>query len=593
MPTSCPGTSSWPRRRATVSYGEGAHAEFLIDPLTDGTRLVLGEVVLEIRATPGHTPESISVVVFEHADAEPWGVLTGDALFIGDVGRPDLLASVGLDARAARPAALPVTAGQALDVAGRHAGSRARRWVSVWQVDVERGRIVHWRATSHELCAGSDERGRVRRRTHPGAVRRAAVLRLRADANRRGHALLDDHEPVPGLDWPAVAAAQRAGAVLIDGRIPEVFASGHVRGSINVSLDGRFAEYAGDVARPDQPIVVVTDAGRETEARVRLARIGFDNVRARSSTSRQCWPRSPTLPRPPDGSPPATSRTGATKSLIFRSSTCATPRRAGGRSRSGGHADPLAELARPPGRARSEPPDSRVLRGRIPILDCGIAAARHGFERVADILGGFEAWRAADLLIEHRDAAPVDVDRHDHEDLRRERCSHRRSASSSACRWAPWWGRLDPGRAGAGLRRRAAKAATATSSLLVGPPRSWAWAHTSSGRVRLGTGIAPGLTGVGGSILGTAINRRLDPNGAAARLQRAHPGRRVAHAGRLSHLHQGRGGTCPDRDADRRGAIVRTAVHRGTVAKVFLAGPWSGSSPDCSASAADSSSSPP
>ena len=68
--------------------------------MEDGQRLSLGHVVLEVRATPGHTPESISVVVFEHAtDTEPWGVLTGDALFVGDVGRPDLLASAGWTAR--------------------------------------------------------------------------------------------------------------------------------------------------------------------------------------------------------------------------------------------------------------------------------------------------------------------------------------------------------------------------------------------------------------------------------------------------------------------------------------------------------------
>ena len=57
--------------------------------------LSLGEVTLEIRSTPGHTPESISIVVREHPDAKPWGVLTGDTLFIGDVGRPDLMASAG------------------------------------------------------------------------------------------------------------------------------------------------------------------------------------------------------------------------------------------------------------------------------------------------------------------------------------------------------------------------------------------------------------------------------------------------------------------------------------------------------------------
>src|SRR5207244_12284072 len=79
-----------------ISYGEGADVQFPIEPLHDGQRLSLGEVTLEILATPGHTPESICIVVYEHADDDvPYGVLTGDTLFVGDVGRPDLLASAG------------------------------------------------------------------------------------------------------------------------------------------------------------------------------------------------------------------------------------------------------------------------------------------------------------------------------------------------------------------------------------------------------------------------------------------------------------------------------------------------------------------
>src|SRR5690606_35067071 len=81
---------------AVISYGSEAKADFPIDPLAHGQRLELGDVVLEVRHTPGHTPESISIVVWAHAtDAEPCGVLTGDTLFVGDVGRPDLLTSVG------------------------------------------------------------------------------------------------------------------------------------------------------------------------------------------------------------------------------------------------------------------------------------------------------------------------------------------------------------------------------------------------------------------------------------------------------------------------------------------------------------------
>jgi len=82
---------------ATIAYGSVAETEFSSRGLADGERIELGEVVLEIRHTPGHTPESISVVVWEHPEDEtPYGVLTGDTLFIGDVGRPDLLSSRGV-----------------------------------------------------------------------------------------------------------------------------------------------------------------------------------------------------------------------------------------------------------------------------------------------------------------------------------------------------------------------------------------------------------------------------------------------------------------------------------------------------------------
>ena len=84
---------------AWIGYGDRASADFQVRSLTDGERISLGDVTLEIMTTPGHTPESISVLVYEHGgDEVPYGVLTGDALFIGDVGRPDLLASVGVTA---------------------------------------------------------------------------------------------------------------------------------------------------------------------------------------------------------------------------------------------------------------------------------------------------------------------------------------------------------------------------------------------------------------------------------------------------------------------------------------------------------------
>src|SRR6516225_7567686 len=86
------------RTGAVISYGEGADVDFSFEPLRDGQRLSLGQVALEILATPGHTPESICILVREHSDdPAPYGVLTGDTLFVGDVGRPDLLASTAVD----------------------------------------------------------------------------------------------------------------------------------------------------------------------------------------------------------------------------------------------------------------------------------------------------------------------------------------------------------------------------------------------------------------------------------------------------------------------------------------------------------------
>jgi rhodanese-related sulfurtransferase len=99
-----------------------------------------------------------------------------------------------------------------------------------------------------------------------------------ADANKRERELLDDHEPPLAITVDEALVLAHAGAVLLDTRAPESFASGHLRGSINVGLDGRFAEYAGDIVRPGQQVVLLGDTGRGTEAKIRLARIGFDAV---------------------------------------------------------------------------------------------------------------------------------------------------------------------------------------------------------------------------------------------------------------------------------------------------------------------------
>jgi hydroxyacylglutathione hydrolase len=264
---------------ATIVFGAEAAADFDFHGATDGEVLSLGEVTLEFRATPGHTPESISVVVREHADDEvPYGVLTGDTLFIGDVGRPDLLASVGVTAdelahslyRSLHERLLVLP--DATKVFPAHgAGSACGKNLSTETVST----IGEQRATNYALQPmGVEAFVDAVTEGQPAAP---GYFAYNATLNKQDRALIDEEAPAT-LDLDEVLTAQAAGAVVVDTRDPISFAAGHLLGSINVGLDGRYAEYVGSVVAPDDDIVVVTGPGDEAEAKVRLARIGYDRV---------------------------------------------------------------------------------------------------------------------------------------------------------------------------------------------------------------------------------------------------------------------------------------------------------------------------
>ena len=233
-----------------------------------------------MRHTPGHTPESISIVVWEHAnDPQPWGVLTGDTLFIGDVGRPDLLTSVGWSAddlarrlyRSLHDQLLSLPDATRLYPA-HGAGSACGKNLST----ASQSTIGEQRRTNYALAPMTEDEF-VEAVTQGQSVA-PLYFAFAANSNRQARELLDDHRETPELDLARTLQHHADGAVIIDGRPTEVFASGHLRGSINVGLDGRFAEYAGDILRPGQDVILVTEPGRENEARIRLARIGFDHV---------------------------------------------------------------------------------------------------------------------------------------------------------------------------------------------------------------------------------------------------------------------------------------------------------------------------
>ena len=273
---------------ATIVYGAAAmgRVDFAIETYRNGEHISLGAVDLEILETPGHTPESICIVVRD-ADsvgaggsptAEPTAVLTGDTLFIGDVGRPDLLATVGVSADSLARDLYEslhnklLTLPDATKVYPAHgAGSSCGRNLSTETVST----IGEQRRENYALAPMSVEQF-IEAVTQGQSVAPLYFL-FAATKNRAVRELFDESEVVTWLTIEQLLKAKADGAVLIDSRDDRSFAASHIRGSINVGLGGRFAEYVGAVVNPDTPIVMISDAGVEAEAKTRLARIGFDN----------------------------------------------------------------------------------------------------------------------------------------------------------------------------------------------------------------------------------------------------------------------------------------------------------------------------
>ena len=200
-------------------------------------------------------------------------------MFIGDVGRPDLLASVGVTADDLSRQLYHslheqlLTLPDATKVFPAHgAGSACGKNLSTETVST----IGEQRRTNYAL-APMTERELVDVVTQGQSVA-PLYFSFAANRNREQRDLLSEDATVERLTISQVLAHQHDGAVVIDARDDAAFAAGHLRGSINVGLGGRFAEYAGEVMEAQTPIVLVTPLGHEAEAKIRLARIGFDRV---------------------------------------------------------------------------------------------------------------------------------------------------------------------------------------------------------------------------------------------------------------------------------------------------------------------------
>lgn len=291
------------RTGAAIVFGRGAkdRTEYPIETCADGDVISLGTVELEVRETPGHTPESISVVIWPEGRGrgEPYGVMTGDTLFIGDVGRPDLLGGFGVTAdelgrqlyHSLRDRLMTLPDDTRVYPA-HGAGSACGRNLSTETVST----IGAERRTNYALAPMTEDQFVVA--VTEGQSVAPAYFPYAAVRNRQDRPLFDEEIRVPVLSLDEVVSHQHRGAVVIDGRDDVTFGAGHLRGSINVGLGGRFAEYAGEVMEPDTPIVLVTDPGHEAQATTRLARIGFDKVMGALAEPEAAFAHRPDLVEP-------------------------------------------------------------------------------------------------------------------------------------------------------------------------------------------------------------------------------------------------------------------------------------------------------
>ncbi|HEY2842549.1 MAG TPA: MBL fold metallo-hydrolase, partial [Bryobacteraceae bacterium] len=269
---------------AAIYLGSRAKAEYAFVPMKDGDTLDFPGMRLQILETPGHTIESISILVFDvqKDSANPYAVLTGDTLFIGDVGRPDLRASLGwtaddLGARlydSVHDKLLPLP-DATLVYPAHGAGSLCGKKLSSDTVsslgDQRRLNYALQPMTKEEFI-------RLVTADQPDAP---AYFTYDAILNTRERATLDKNleQVLHPIDLDQVLQMGDAGAQILDVREAAEYAKGHLAGSTNIGLGGQFATWAGTLLDRTRPIVIVAEPAREQEAALRLGRIGFDHVK--------------------------------------------------------------------------------------------------------------------------------------------------------------------------------------------------------------------------------------------------------------------------------------------------------------------------
>jgi len=387
---------------ATIYLGARAQAEYAFVAMKDGDTLDFPGLRLKVLETPGHTIESISILVFDlHKDAaEPYAVLTGDTLFIGDVGRPDLRASIGWSAddlgahlyESLHNKLLPLP-DETLVYPAHGAGSLCGKQLSSDTISS----LGDQRRLNYALQPMSKEQFiALVTADQPDAP---AYFTYDAILNTRERATLDKNleQALQPVDLDEVLRMGDASAQILDVRDAAEYAKGHLAGSLNIGLGGQYATWAGTLLDRAKPIVIVAEPGREQEAALRLGRIGFDHVRGYLEGGMEALAGRPDLVWPTERlSAPmvAEELAGANPPLVL---DIRNPREWAAKHIDGSVNIPLNHLQERIG---------EVPRGRRIAVHCAggyrssIAAGilhQYGITQLTEMAGGLAAWEAAQL----------------------------------------------------------------------------------------------------------------------------------------------------------------------------------------------------
>jgi hydroxyacylglutathione hydrolase len=281
------------RTGATIYIGRAAEATFPHVAVTDGFELQVGKLRLKVLETPGHTPESCCLVITdEEKSGKPWAVLTGDTLFIGDIGRPDLskthtpqqLAGLMYDSLHQKLMTLP---DETLVYPAHGAGSLCGR-----NMRAERSSTIGTERLTNYALQIKDRDDFIRQMTSNLPARPDYFLEDAA-INRAGATPLTELPELKPISPAELKAILERGGIALDVRPADEFAAGHVPGSINIGLSGQFASWAGAVlGLSSHPVLIAGSDEQLSEARVRLARVGIESLPGYLDGGVEGWKRS-------------------------------------------------------------------------------------------------------------------------------------------------------------------------------------------------------------------------------------------------------------------------------------------------------------